>query len=126
MEEYIGVLRKYVEFSGRSSRREYWTFILINMAISISLIIVGTLIKFKYLSNIYSLAVLLPATGVGIRRMHDVNESGWFSLIPFYNIYLAAKPGTKGQNKYGADPYGSNGQNPAAPNNLGTPVPPIQ
>jgi len=36
--------------------------------------------------------------------MHDVGKSGWYMLIPFYNLYLAILEGDKGPNEYGADP----------------------
>lgn len=39
----------------------------------------------------------------GAKRMHDVNKSGWYFLIPFYNLYLTFSPGTKGNNDYGID-----------------------
>jgi hypothetical protein len=38
------------------------------------------------------------------KRMHDVNKSAWFVLIPFYNIYLLFSPGTSGNNDFGIDP----------------------
>ena len=40
----------------------------------------------------------------GAKRMHDVNRSGWYFLLPLYNIYLIFSPGTKGNNDYGIDP----------------------
>ena len=36
--------------------------------------------------------------------MHDVGKSGWFLLIPIYNLILACTEGFKGDNEYGADP----------------------
>jgi uncharacterized membrane protein YhaH (DUF805 family) len=39
----------------------------------------------------------------GAKRMHDVNKSGWYIFIPFYNLYLILSPGTKGNNDYGID-----------------------
>jgi uncharacterized membrane protein YhaH (DUF805 family) len=36
--------------------------------------------------------------------MHDVNKSGWFILIPVYNLILYFTPGTEGSNEYGPDP----------------------
>jgi uncharacterized membrane protein YhaH (DUF805 family) len=36
--------------------------------------------------------------------MHDIGKSGWFFLIPVYNLILACKAGTEGENRYGADP----------------------
>ena len=56
------------------------------------------------ISNIYSLALLLPGICVAIRRMHDVGKSGWFILIPFYNLYLLCTESEKGVNKYGPNP----------------------
>jgi len=50
------------------------------------------------------LATLLPGIGVAIRRMHDVGKSGWFMLIPIYNLILAFTEGDKGPNEYGEDP----------------------
>jgi uncharacterized membrane protein YhaH (DUF805 family) len=40
----------------------------------------------------------------GIKRMHDVNKSGWYFLFPLYNLYLILLPGTRGNNDYGIDP----------------------
>jgi len=56
------------------------------------------------ISTIYSLAILIPAIAVGVRRMHDVGKSGWFLLIPIYNLILACTDDVKGDNEYGADP----------------------
>ena len=57
-----------------------------------------------YLDTIYSLAVFVPSIAVGVRRMHDVNKSGWYCLIPIYNLILACTEGTPGSNEYGPDP----------------------
>lgn len=54
--------------------------------------------------TIYSLATLLPSVSVAIRRMHDVGKSGWFLLIPIYNIILAITDGEKQSNEYGSNP----------------------
>lgn len=123
MEEYLTVIKKYAEFSGRSTRREYWMFFVVSLGISIVLSILEVVLSFDYLSDIYSLAIFLPSLGVAIRRMHDINESGWFCIIPFYNLYLAAQPGTKGSNKYGADPSGSDSDHPVNPEANSTPAP---
>ena len=62
-----------------------------------------------FLGLIYSLAVLIPGIAVGVRRMHDVDKSGWFLLIPFYNLYLAVTEGTQGANRFGPDPKNPEG-----------------
>jgi len=107
MNWYLDVLKKYAVFTGRARRSEFWYFILINFGIAVVIGIIAGMIRFPLLSTIYSLAVLVPTIGVWIRRMHDINKSGWFCLIPFYNIYLAAQPGDVGSNQYGPDPKNS-------------------
>jgi uncharacterized membrane protein YhaH (DUF805 family) len=104
MNYYLKVLQNYATFSGRARRKEYWMFVLFNFIFSLILGIVGGLTKISIISNIYSLAVLIPAIAVGVRRMHDVGKSGWFLLIPIYNFILTCTDGVKGDNEYGADP----------------------
>lgn len=102
---YVSVLKNYVNFNGRARRSEFWYFFLINFIISTILTYgVAPLMHSLILANIYSLAVLVPSIAVAIRRMHDINKSGWFILIPIYNIVLAATEGDKGDNQYGPDP----------------------
>ncbi len=60
--------------------------------------------EFTMLGTIYSLAVFIPSIAVAVRRMHDVGKSGWFILIPIYNLILACTNGESGENKYGTDP----------------------
>lgn len=57
-----------------------------------------------FLNPIYSLAALIPALAVGVRRMHDVGKSGWYLLIPIYNLILAFTEGDAGDNEYGPNP----------------------
>ena len=103
---YIHVLKNYATFNGRARRSEYWYFILFNTLISVGLNVIGGYISFGLIGTIYSLAVLIPSIAVGVRRMHDVGKSGWFLLIPIYNLILALTDGEKGENQYGADPKG--------------------
>ena len=53
---------------------------------------------------LFYLGTLVPSIAGGIRRMHDNDKSGWFILIPIYNLILAFSEGTKGPNRFGADP----------------------
>jgi len=101
---YVGVLKNYTKFDGRARRSEYWYFVLVNLIISFGVGFIGGMLRMPWLGNIYTLAILLPAIGVSIRRMHDINKSGWYILIPIYNIVLAATEGDKGPNQYGPDP----------------------
>ncbi|WP_028979550.1 DUF805 domain-containing protein [Sporocytophaga myxococcoides] len=104
MKYYLKVLKNYALFSGRARRSEYWYFVLFNIIFSIGIGIVCGLISIPELSYVYSIAVLIPGLAVGVRRMHDVGKSGWFLLIPFYNLILAVTEGEIGSNQYGPSP----------------------
>lgn len=110
MKYYIEVLKKYAVFSGRARRKEYWMFFLFNMIICIIISVVESIVGLfpesdsSLFANIYSLAILVPAIAVSIRRMHDVDKSGWFILVPIYNLILACTNGTEGVNRHGNDP----------------------
>jgi uncharacterized membrane protein YhaH (DUF805 family) len=104
MKYYIKVLKNYATFRGRARRSEYWYFFLFHMIIVITLALVDSAIDSKLLSNIYTLIIFLPSIAVGVRRMHDVGKSGWFLLIPIYNLVLACTEGDTGENAFGPDP----------------------
>lgn len=108
------ITKNYANFNGRARRSEYWYYTLMNMIIMIGLQVlagicvssdlgvVGMILGFLYL--IYALGTIVPTIAVGVRRMHDTGKSGWFLLIPIYNLILACTDGDKGDNEYGADP----------------------
>ncbi|HAY46287.1 MAG TPA: hypothetical protein DCY55_08375, partial [Gammaproteobacteria bacterium] len=80
--------KKYTVFDGRASRAEYWYFSLVNALISVLLSFVDFSLGYIHLSSgigllsgVYTLAVMLPVTGVTIRRLHDINRSGWWVVI---------------------------------------------
>ncbi len=111
MKYYLQVLRNYFEFSGRARRKEYWMYTLFNFIFAmLSMIIdnvLGTTLKGQtpgLFYSAYALTVLIPGLSVGVIRMHDVGKSGWFLLIPVYNLILACTNGDAGDNEYGADP----------------------
>jgi uncharacterized membrane protein YhaH (DUF805 family) len=104
MDYFIKVLKNYAVFTGRARRSEYWYFVLFYMIIAIAVAVVANLINFPLLSTVLSFAFLVPSIAVGIRRMHDVGKSGWYILIPIYNLVLACTEGEKGDNQYGPDP----------------------
>jgi len=108
--------RRYFNFSGRSRRKEYWMFMLLcvivyAVALSFSgddvggVPIVGTAIYF------FLLASFIPAIAVQVRRFHDQDRSGWFSLlvlVPYIGglivIIFMCFEGTLGPNRFGLDP----------------------
>lgn len=121
MQWYLKVLKDYVNFSGRAHRKEYWMFVLFNFIVAFGLGFIDGLIETGgVLGGLYNLAVLLPALGVSVRRLHDTNRSGWWlliSLIPIIGalvlLYFMVIEGDDGPNDYGAlppaEPSGSTG-----------------
>ena len=110
MNYIITAFQKYAVFSGRARRKEYWLFFLFNIIIGLILGFVEGFSginpdkNYSILGIVFNLAVLLPSLAVAARRMHDVGKSGWFMLIPIYNLVLACTNGTDGSNEYGPDP----------------------
>jgi len=127
----------YADFKGRAARTEFWRYILVYLVISIVLDILGI----RLLSTVVGLALLVPTLAITVRRLHDVDKSGWLVLMPIvpafltlslfylswllgvvfalatvlcsaYLIYLYVLPGMVGPNQFGPDPDPK--RNPAA------------
>jgi uncharacterized membrane protein YhaH (DUF805 family) len=81
---------RFIDFTGVSTRPQYWYYIL---ATAMASAVVGIAFG-ENGQNALTLIMLLPTIAVSIRRMHDVGKSGWFILIPIYNIVLLASPTT--------------------------------
>ncbi|MEM7439206.1 MAG: DUF805 domain-containing protein [Pseudomonadota bacterium] len=107
---------KYVDFSGRAPRSEFWWFVLFGIICSVVLQIVDVSVlgadpaagDIAILSSLFSLAILLPNIAVGVRRLHDTDRSGWWYLIVFVPIIgiivliiFWIMSGTEGQNRFG-------------------------
>ena len=114
MKWYIECWKKYVEFSGRARRQEYWMFVLFNVIVSLAVGLVAGLLRVPTLGSIYSLAVLLPGLAVTARRLHDTNRSGWMqliSLIPIVGwiivLVFLCQDSTPGDNRFGPNPKGA-------------------
>lgn len=116
---YLNVLKNYVNFSGRATRKEYWLFQLIQFVIMFVLLIVDSAISGGLLFGLYGLATFLPSLGICVRRLHDTGRSGWWTLISFIPfvgpivliifLCLDSQTGnafdhTTGRNQYGDNP----------------------
>ncbi|MBX9458259.1 MAG: DUF805 domain-containing protein [Rhizobium sp.] len=101
------VMQKYASFSGRAIRSEYWWFVLAYIIAYIVLAIVDYVLGVQLLTAILSLGLLIPSIAVGVRRLHDLDKSGWWlllGLVPLVGlilIYWFAQPGTPGANRFG-------------------------
>ena len=75
--------KKYFDFKGRASRSEYWYFVLfivIGYAIGFGLIFAAS--QLFWLLAIFIIAIIIPWISVAVRRLHDINKSGWFVALP--------------------------------------------
>ncbi|PWE55953.1 DUF805 domain-containing protein [Metarhizobium album] len=110
-EAVSSALSKYVVFSGRASRSEYWWFVLFNIIVSIVAAGVDAALGIQAVGALVSLALLLPGIAVGVRRLHDIDKSGWWLLIAFVPligfivlIYFFVQPSQPGDNRFGPPP----------------------
>lgn len=123
-------LGKYVVFSGRARRSEYWWFALFILIVSLMAGIIDLALGFGTVATqvgdrsfattaessgpvgaLTTLALIAPAISVGVRRLHDADRSGWWlwiSLIPLIGFIVLLvfflQSGTSGANRFGPDP----------------------
>ncbi|WP_461456885.1 DUF805 domain-containing protein [Parasphingorhabdus sp.] len=127
MEWMLMPLKRYADFSGRSRRKEYWMFALLQVIIIVGLAIIGGVLGsftpdpagsmstggtlMIALFGLYALAIFIPSLAVQVRRFHDQDKSGWFVLLGFIPyvgglivLVFMCLDGTKGKNRFGDDP----------------------
>ncbi len=95
-------LVKYAEFNGRSRRSEFWLWILFRFIVNSvlgtgMLAFVGPIMMTAHdhpeifisryftvlpIFSLISLALLIPTLAVSVRRLHDINRTGWWLLMP--------------------------------------------
>ncbi|WP_417210141.1 DUF805 domain-containing protein [Antarctobacter sp.] len=98
----------YINFEGRSNRGEYWWAFLAIILISVVLTLVDGMIGMPLFGSIFSLATLVPGIAIGVRRLHDIDKSGWWlliGLVPLIGalvlIYFFIQKPTPGPNRFG-------------------------
>jgi uncharacterized membrane protein YhaH (DUF805 family) len=112
-------LRNYLVFRGRATRAEFWWFLLFSILCS------GLAAPLNYalfgessglVTGIVDGALACPGLAVQVRRLHDLDRSGWWywmALVPIVGWILLlvwnCKRGTPGPNSYGDDPLGGLG-----------------
>ncbi len=89
-------------FSGRSRRRAFWMFTLVDVIISF-----GVGFATAGVAEIpYMIVMFLPRWAVAVRRLHDTGRSGWWSLLPILNLVYLCEDSQPGVNAYGPNPKG--------------------
>ena len=118
---------KYVDFSGRARRSEFWYWALFVFLVDIVTNIVDRGVGNMALGSLVGLALFLPGLAVTIRRLHDTGRSGWWVLLVFaivigwifLIIWYCEDSGP--DNQYGPNPKGMTGYGAVG---YGTPPPP--
>lgn len=100
------VTKKYFCFTGRTGRKAFWTFLLVNYVVNFVLGLIPGI--GAILAGLWSLALLCPTLGITARRLHDVGKSGWLQLIALIPVigglivlFFCLPEGNKEENQYG-------------------------
>lgn len=101
--------KKYAVFSGRAPRAEFWYFALFTIVISVILNAASFALNMgAILSSVFSLVIFLPSLSVAVRRLHDLDRSGWWYwilLVPVIGFILLivwfCRKGEPAPNQYG-------------------------
>ena len=115
--------KKYATFTGRARRSELWMFILLYFIVYLVAFALGGAVaggdpgKAMALPAIVGLVFFIPMIAVEVRRLHDIDKSGWWlliSLVPLLGAILLlvwfCKSGTAGPNRFGDDPKGASAE----------------
>ena len=115
MRSYLDALLRYFEFSGRTSRAQYWLYQLVVIVLVVGLIAyeyktTGRLPAEDTLSPLMiflSLVHVIPGITVTVRRLHDIGKSGWWYLLSFvplgglWVLFWTCCASEPGSNEYG-------------------------
>jgi uncharacterized membrane protein YhaH (DUF805 family) len=75
------VTQHYFDFEGRTRRQEFWYYVIAFVVIDIAFAVVQAVLNTHALTSLLALALLLPNLGIAVRRLHDINRTGWWVLI---------------------------------------------
>tara|TARA_B100000470_G_C19618750_1_gene314430 strand:+ start:270 stop:653 length:384 start_codon:yes stop_codon:yes gene_type:complete len=111
-------LKDFIKFNGRSCRTESRYFLIFNIIIGLTAGLIDMIMGFTIeiipgiptliLSEITRGILILPNVSLVIRRLHDINKSGWWMLLFFTIVglipmfyWLYYKKGDQSENNYG-------------------------
>lgn len=102
---------KYITFSGRARRAEYWYWTLFVLLVNVAAVVLQVMVPhhpaIALLTPAVYMVLLLPGFAVLVRRLHDTDHSGWWFLLPFTVIgaivllVWMCQEGTKATNRFG-------------------------
>lgn len=83
IEAYKKFWTNYANFNGRTSLEDYWWVVLCNFIVSC---IIGAFYSISndfgsFLSCLYGAATIVPNIAIGVRRLHDINKSGYYYFM---------------------------------------------
>jgi uncharacterized membrane protein YhaH (DUF805 family) len=85
MNSYTTAMRRYLDFSGRSSRSEFWLFVLFTVIIFVVAMILDRFVLGSegpgLLYFIAAIVHLIPGISVSVRRLHDIDRTGLWVLL---------------------------------------------
>ncbi|HSW13050.1 MAG TPA: DUF805 domain-containing protein [Solimonas sp.] len=99
-------------WEGRFNRARYWAFFLVSVGIGILAGVLDGISGLGLFAVLANLALLVPSIFVLIKRWHDRDKSGWWSLLLLLPIIgwiwifveCGCLKGSDGPNRFGADP----------------------
>ena len=81
-------INQYADFSGKSTRSEYWYFFLATLVLHCAVFIIQAIVDdfffddiFNILSVLLRLGLFVPSLALTVRRLHDIDRSAWWVLI---------------------------------------------
>lgn len=76
------ITEHYIDFQGRCARRDFWYYVVGYIVVYIVVAIIQSIILSTHLlTGLLALGLLLPGLGISVRRLHDIDRSGWWLLI---------------------------------------------
>lgn len=106
LKNYLRHWQRIFNISGRASRSEFWSTILIKFILFGICILIDSIDLFIFIYVIH----LIPSLTLQFRRFHDHEKSAWnylWVIVPFGILYLLMVNigvGDFGENKYGQEP----------------------
>lgn len=112
MNDYLNAMRRYFDFNTRAARTEFWMFTLVVFVGGIIALIIDTALGNvqsgpPFITALWIIPHYIPAVAVAVRRLHDIDRTGWWVLIgvipigALVLIVFYCQASTLGANRFG-------------------------